>query len=342
MIRVGLLGTGFMGKTHASAFAQTQNARVTAIVGSSPERTAPLAQEHQAKVHRTIDDLLNDPDIDAVDICLPTPLHEPVVVAAAQAGKHILCEKPITLTLDAATNMVEQVRQSGVIAMVAQVVRFWPQYTATHALLASGQFTRPHHVGMYRLASVQGWSSWFADPAQSGGALIDLQIHDLDFLYSLFGLPERVYTSGTRIASGAWNHLQTTLTFADTTATVEASYMMPTSYPFRAGFRMVGADGCVEYDFRVTGQVDQRASAQHEFTLYRMGEAPVALAAPAHDPYQAQATYFADCVQSCRTPTFATLAEARTVLLMALAAQDSLVTGQSVSLAERDMKGSYR
>lgn len=330
MVRVGLLGVGFMGKTHAAAFAQTRDARVTAIVGSSPERAAPLAHQYQAIVHRTIDDLLTDPDIDAVDICLPTPLHEPVVIAAARAGKHILCEKPITLTLDAATNMVTEVRQAGVIAMVAQVVRFWPQYMVMHEIITTGHVARPHHVAMHRLAGAPGWSSWCNDPAQSGGALIDLQIHDLDYLYSLFGMPDRVYAHGTCIASGAWNHLTTTLSFPNTTATVEASFMMPQSYPFSAGFRMVGADSCVEYAFHVDGQVDQRSSAKNTFTLYRSGHPPEAISAPDHDPYRAQAGYFAECVLAGRSPAFATLVEARAVLSIALAAQESLITGQPV------------
>jgi predicted dehydrogenase len=146
-------------------------------------------------------------------------------------------------------------------------------------------------------------------------------------------MPARVYASGTRLHSGAWNHVGTTLSFAATTATVEASAMMPGSYPFRAGFRMVGASNCIEYDFRVAGQVDQRASAQNEFVLYRSGQAPEALASPDHDAYGAQINYFVACVRAGRAPTIATLAEARAVLSIALAAKESLETGRAVLLA---------
>lgn len=333
MVRVGLLGVGFMGATHAEALAQVPDAHLAAVVASRPERAASLAAHYQAKVHPSIEALLADPDIDAVDICLPTPLHEPVMIAAAQAGKHILCEKPIALTLAAVDRMEESVRTAGVMAMIGQVIRFWPQYMATRSLLEDKQIERPHHVHAYRLVGAPSDTGWFSDPAQSGGALIDLQIHDLDYLYALFGMPIRVYASGTRLPSGAWNHVGTTLSFANTTATVEASAMMPGNYPFRAGFRMVGAQTCIEYDFRVAGQVDQRASAQHEFMLYRSGHTPEALTAPEQDAYLAQISYFITCVQTGRRPTTATLAEARAVLSIALAAKESLETGQAVALA---------
>ena len=331
MIRVGLLGVGFIGATHAACYKNVAGARLVAVADVNREAADRLAAEHGTRAYYAVEPLLEDQEVDAVDVCLPTFLHEQAVVRAAEAGKHILCEKPIARSLDEVDHMIEAVHRAGVQCMVAQVVRFWPQYAAIKELLDTGQIGQPWMATASRLTSFPGWSTWFGDPALSGGAILDLHIHDLDYVFYLFGRPERVYAVGNADASGAWNQVVTTLHYGDKAAVVEASFMMPPGFPFTAAFRLVGTLGCAEYRFRVGGQVDQRDVATTEFTLYRPGQPPESPHCSDKDPYLAEIEYFIDCLMQGKRPEIATLEEARTVLQIALAARESLEHGRVVT-----------
>ena len=275
MVRVGLLGAGGIGKVHARAYQRIAGAQVVAVADLVRERAESAAAPFQARVYEDWQPLLDDPDVQMVDICLPTYLHEPAMVAAAQAGKHILSEKPITLSLAQADRMLDAVKQAGVQAMIAQVIRFWPHYLAIKKLLDSGDLGAPVMAQAARLGSLPAWSSWYADPALSGGALLDLHMHDLDWLYYLFGMPKTVYAIGRKLESGAWNQILTSLDFGASQAAAEASLLMPTGFPFTMIFRMLGDKGYAEY--RTGGvQADPHAAARtHTLVACRNGQTRV-------------------------------------------------------------------
>lgn len=130
MVRIGLLGCGFIGKVHAKAYAQIPDAKVVAVVDRDSGRAKEVAEELGAEVVPVVDDLLSRQDIDMVDVCLPTYLHADHVIAAARAGKHVLCEKPMALSLEQADAMIEATEQAGVAFMVGHTLRFWPEYVA--------------------------------------------------------------------------------------------------------------------------------------------------------------------------------------------------------------------
>jgi predicted dehydrogenase len=332
MIQVGLLGAGFIGATHAAAFAKVDGVRLAVIADANRAAADKLAAQYGARAANTIEAVLDDPGIGAVSICLPTYLHAATFVAAAERGKHILCEKPLALSLADADRMHAAAEQSGVKSMVAQVIRFWPEYVRIREALESGQLGQPRMATAARLTAPPTWGAWFADPTKSGGALFDLHIHDLDFVFSLFGKPRTVYAVGVRGAMGGWDHVLTSLDYGDKKAVVEASYALPKAFPFQMSFRLTGDTGCVDFRFGGVTQVDQRAAARSDLVLYRAGVEPVVLIAPSEDAYQAEIRYFANCLLEDRAPALATLAEAREVLTIALAAQQSLETGSVVSL----------
>jgi predicted dehydrogenase len=330
MITIGLLGAGFMAETHAAAYAQLPEARLAGVVAIHPARAQHLADRYDARAYASLSAMLADDTIDAIDICVPTDVHESAVISVARAGKHLICEKPLTLTLDAADRMLAAVDAAGIIAMIGHVLRFWPEYREIQSLLATGQLGHPLSASAHRLTTTPAWADWFRDPARSGGAALDLQIHDLDVLYHLFGMPDRVYAAGSRSAQGSWDHTFSTLSFGTLQATVESSYLLPASYPFSAGLRVVGSKASVEYRFRVHGQVDQRASAHTELMLYPIDDIPRAIPVVQYDAYVAELRYFISCIQRRESPTQATLAEARDVLQIALALGESLESGQAL------------
>src|SRR5262245_29958142 len=99
MVRVAVLGAGFMGSTHARAYAAMPDVDVAGIYAPSARRAEPLAAELGTTWTDNVETLLADPTIDAVDVCLPTPGHRPAAEAALAAGKHVLLEKPLALTM---------------------------------------------------------------------------------------------------------------------------------------------------------------------------------------------------------------------------------------------------
>ena len=332
MVKVGLLGAGFMGSAHAAAYTAIENAHLVAVADVDHAAADKLAEEQGAKAYYEIESLVKDREIDMVDVCLPTFLHERSVVSAAKRGKHVLCEKPIALILEQVDSMISAVREAGVMAMVAQVVRFWPQYVVIREMFERGELGKPLMARAARLVGPPDWSSWFKDPGLSGGALLDLHIHDLDYIYSLFGKPRSVYAVGATSETGAWDYVVTSLDYGDKRAVAEASFLMPKGFPFQTAFRLLGTDGCAEYRFRVGGQVDRREAAEMEFTLYRSNQPPEHPPSPDKDAYEAEIEYFVNCVSQGQEPEIATLEEARIVLQIALAARESLETGQVVEL----------
>ncbi len=333
MIKVGLLGAGGIGKVHARAYDRIAGARIVAVADSVRERAEALAAPLQAHVYEDWRPVLDDPQVEMVDICLPTYLHEAAVVAAAQAGKHILSEKPVTLSLPQADRMIAAVERAGVHAMIAQVIRFWPHYLAIKGMIERGDLGAPIMAQAARLGSLPAWSSWYADPALSGGALLDLHIHDLDWLFYLFGMPKTVYAIGRQLENGAWNQILTSLDFGATKAAAEASLLMPKGFPFTMTFRILGDKGYAEY--RSGGiQADPHAAARtHSLVVSREDRELEYVTCADDDPYEAEIRYFVACLNEGRAPSVATLTEARCVLQIALAVRQSLQTGKVVALA---------
>lgn len=154
MIRIGLLGAGFMGEAHAAAYAQLPSAKLTAVADRNRVTGEHLASQYSAKYFSEVDDLFDSGLCDAVDICLPTFLHESNFVAAAEYGLHVLCEKPIVISLEAMDRIILAARTAGIKAMVAQVIRFWPEYVVIRDTFRNGDVGKPKVVRATRLATL--------------------------------------------------------------------------------------------------------------------------------------------------------------------------------------------
>ena len=176
------------------------------------------------------------------------------------------------------------------------------------------------------------WASWFADPKLSGGAVLDMHIHDLDFVCSLFGRPVTVYAVGATSQTGAWDHVVTSLDFGHTKAVVECSFLMPDGWPFLMQFRLLGTEGCAEFRMGGAAQVDKRDEALTELALYKTGQPVIHPTYSTEDAYVAETRYFVQHVSEGKQPAMATLRQAREVLEVALAARRSLETGAIVEL----------
>ncbi len=330
MIQVAVLGAGMMGKAHVQALTQIEDVAIHTITATRLERASALAQTVGARAEIEIDRVLDDPQVEVIDITLPTPLHAPIAIRALEAGKHVIVEKPMALTLAEADAMIEASIKANRLLLVAHLLRFWPEYQAIQARLSDSQGGSPLFMSAYRLSKFPTWGEWFRDPEASGGAVLDLHIHDLDVANWLLGTPLSVRAQGVQTASGAWNHVTTLIEYASgASASVEGSLMMPNSFPFRHGVRVLREHEAIEYQMRAGGSSFEMGQPENSFYVFENAGIH-SLAVEKHDPFVQQLQHFIACIRAGEPSQVITPQQARLALQVSLASKASLISKKTV------------
>ena len=248
-LRIGVIGTGFAGSTHARACTGLSSVRLTAIAAATAAEAEPLAVELGARAEADAATLCAREDVDLVVVASPTYLHAEHVIAAAHAGKQVFCEKPIARTIEDARAMVAACDAAGVRLAIGHVVRFFPEYRRAKELLEAGAIGRAAIATLTRgTLSVGAARAWYLDPAKSGGVVLDLMLHDLDALRWWFGEPDHVY--GKRLAgAGALDYALATVRYVDRPMVqLEASWAEHGG--FRTTYEIRGERGMLVHDSR--------------------------------------------------------------------------------------------
>jgi len=294
-MRIGLVGLGFMGGVHMSAIESLGNATLTAI----SSRTRPTAEKLSAgnlphlKAGSLPSDaawycdwrkLVSDPNVDAVDICLPTHLHKEVALSAFENGKHVLCEKPMALTFADCEQMLEAAARSGRIFMVAHVLRFVSSYRYAASFIASTLRGSVTSCTLERKAGYPTWSDWLGREESSGGAILDLLIHDIDQALKLFGLPSAV----AAVSDGEIDTMQGTLRYANGLEVRVEGGWYPGERPFSAGFRISGEDAALSLE---GGKLHLTVSGREQLVDL-----------PAEAEYTEQMSNFLECCEKNAAP----------------------------------------
>jgi predicted dehydrogenase len=328
-MNIGILGSGAMGRAHAKAFAKLDGVRVSAISSRNIENARRLADEVGALA--TTDDMavITDPNVNAIAITLPTHLHKLYTLAALRAGKPVLLEKPFALTPDDCDAMLAAQRETGTPLMIAHVLRFWPEYVALANFVKGGALGVPLSVVAARLGAPPA-ASWFRNADESGGAVLDLMIHDLDALNWLLGQPKTVYARGHLAAPGLWNDVHCILDYGGKQGSIEASQFYPAGFPFTMALKVLCERGSVELSFRAGSYLS--TSAQVSLMAYEAGKAYVLDVEPA-DAYERQIAYFISCLRAGRQFAHGTPEQARLAVACSSAARQSLESGEVVKIA---------
>jgi predicted dehydrogenase len=210
MVRIGIVGLGFMGMIHYLAARRLQGAQVAAICSRAEQKLAGDWRSIQGnfgprgeimdltalKKYRALDDLLADPDIDLIDVCNPTHLHPDTALRALKAGKHVLVEKAISLDPKDADVMLAAARQAGRLLMVAHVLPFVPEFAFAARALRGGEYGKLLGAHFKRIISRPDWSADIGDARKTGGPAVDLHIHDTHFIGLVCGVPGQVFATG--------------------------------------------------------------------------------------------------------------------------------------------------
>jgi len=335
MLKVGIIGLGMMGRTHYEAYQKIGGVEVAAIADTNSARAEgdltgtggnvlqgglqrlPMDKIKGAQDYRQ---LLAMKDLDIIDICTRTPQHAEMAVAALEAGKHVLCEKPLGRTVADAQRISDAAAKAKGFFMPAMCIRFWPEWAWAKEAVKSGRYGKVLSAHFRRVASFPG--GWYKDGDASGGAILDLHIHDADFVYYLFGMPKGVYSRGYNKPTNQIDHVVTQYLYDDVPAVVaEGSWALADGYGFTMRYTINFERATADYDL---GRADT-------LLLSHEGKSqPVRV--EGGTGYEAELRYFVDCVRQGEKPSVVSAADALPGLKIVAAEGKSIREGQIVKL----------
>ena len=326
-MRVGIIGAGFMGTTHAAAWAETP-AEIVGVVAETEAAATGLATQYHLPIYPTLAAIL--PEVDVVDICTPTHLHAEMALAAAAAGKHIICEKPLARTVAQGQAMIAACRAAGVRLLVAHVVRFFPEYALARRLVAEGQVGRPGVVRLARGSSrpQRPLEDWFRDETKSGGLLLDLMIHDFDYARWVAGEVESVLARsiGSHAPDAPVDYGLAILRHRDGALSHVAGAWAYPPTEFRTGLEIAGDGGLIEFDSAASAPIDLLLTTPADGPAVGLPSSPVR-----ESPYTTEIKEFYAALTG-DAPVRVTAEDGLAALQIALAAAESARSGRPVAL----------
>jgi predicted dehydrogenase len=327
MLRVGIVGAGFMSTLHAAGWAKTP-ASLAAIYSNYPEQVRRLAHEYGTQAVDSLEALIAGVDI--VDICTPTHLHHDMVLKAAAAGKHIVCEKPLARTVEQAEQMIAACQQAGVKLLVAQVVRFFPEYAQAKEIVDRGEIGRVGVVRLRRVSSLPTWSqdNWLMDDNKSGGMMLDLMVHDFDYARWVAGEVESVFARTVKRARPGEprNYALAILRHTNGALShIEGGWAYPPGL-FRTALEIAGDGGLIEHPSGSSIPLQIYLTQPGNTQASGVPSSPLI-----EDPYVVEIKHFYDVIAHDIEPRV-TAADGMAAVRIALAAIESVQTGQRITV----------
>jgi len=322
-IRVGVVGLGFMGRTHLSIYAKNKRCKIAGICDFDPSRANGTGTNmgnlgdaqalgvdlNKVTVFKKPEDMIASKEIDVVDLCLPTYVHAEYSIKALVAGKHVLCEKPLTVDVKDADRVVSAAKKARGIFMAAHCMRFWPEWVWLKEAIDSKRYGDVHSAVFRRFASTPKWTSsnWILQPELSGSALFDLHLHDADFVRYAFGDPQAVFSTGNggKATKNGIDHVVTQYLYKKKSLLVaaEGGWNADPSFGFVMRFTVVFDRATADFDIGRKGQT---------LLLHKAGaKEPEVVKTSSASGWEEEITYFINCIEKKKQPTVVTAADAR-------------------------------
>jgi len=337
VLRVGIIGLGGIGRHHLSRYAQISNAQIVSVADVRCEDLrgdrawSALLKRPYEEIQWFADyrDLIASGTVDAVDICLPTFLHPEATIAALEGRLHVLCEKPMALSLDACDAMLAAARASGKQLMIAHCIRFWPEYRYLIDLLRSQEAGRLLSLQLSRQGQRPAGANrgWMGRANRSGGAILDLHIHDVDFAQALLGRPRHVYAQGGKSLGdeAGYDYVMSNLDYGNGLQVSATAHWIAAPLPFAASFEARFEHAFLRYDPRL----------DPSFVVYRDDSPkPDKPTFDRPDAYVSEIRYFAERALANEPPEKCCPLEARNSVGLVLSEIASIERGEMVSTDE--------
>ena len=329
-----------MAATHLKAYRQIDGCRVAALcnpsgrnldgdfskVGGNVGSDEPFKLDmSQVKTYRQFRDLLADPSVQLTDICSPTNTHPELAIAALKAGKHVICEKPLARTSKLAREIADAAGRAETFLMPAMCLRFSPEWVWVKNAIAEQTHGRCLAARFRRVGQPPAWGQkFFFDGNLSGGALLDLHIHDTDFVQFCFGRPTAVYSTGFEKISGAIDHVITQYRVGqDATVSAEGSWAMTDGFGFNMGYTVIFENATADYD---------SARGSDALKLFEKSKEPRVLKPEGVDGYVGELQHMLDAIRNGHPPSIVTAQDGVSAVEICEAEERSVKTKQIVSL----------
>jgi predicted dehydrogenase len=334
MLKVGLVGLGFMGRGHLACYTRLEQeavpVKLVAVCDVDPSRldgrdtvTGNIGTGNSVDFsayarYSDIDEMLQKEELDCVDIALPTFLHAKVAIAAMQSGCHVLCEKPMALSVEQCEQMMSVANTTGKMLMIAHCLRFWPAYEYLKDCVDSGRMGTVVSAYFFRGGSTPRWSwqNWMLSSQLSGGCLLDQHVHDVDTVNWLFGMPDAVTTNAVNVIEGSgYDAVSTRYIYAGgKVVCTEDDWTINGEFGFNMAYRVNFKHGSVHF-------------SHDKVTVYPEVGGRIEPELPADDGYYREISYFIDCIVNGRSPARCSLASTRDTIAIALTERESADRG---------------
>ena len=328
ILKAAILGYGGMGHCHASQYDTQKDVKLVALCDIDKSKFAAADVElnfgnsgkadiNGKKCYLCYEDLVkNEPDLDFIDICLPSDLHCEYACRAMKDGFNVLCEKPMALNTKDCEKMIRISRETGKFLMIAQCLRFDEGFNEITKAYRSGKYGKLLRFSLKRMGGFPG--GWFRDVKRSGGALMDLHIHDCDFILHLLGRPAAIRSRGVVVKSGGIDDMHAEFIYLDGPVVLaESSWARPS---WSCGMAAVFENATIE--------------VQNGVKVYQMDKPVKEIKLPGKgNCYFSEIAYFAKCVKTGKRPETASIESTRdTIAVLELEVKSAFAGGKEIKL----------
>ena len=337
MLKIGIVGLGFMGQMHYRCWKAREDSQITAICDTNKnivedckktvgniEGTEPI-DFTGINIYSDFSKMLAEEKLDAISLTLPTYLHAKHTIQALESGVNVLCEKPMGLNLSECDSMIAAANSSGKVLQIGHCVRFWPEYAKVKEIIAGGEYGKVIAATFQRLSAVPTWSyeNWIMNEERSGGVVMDLHIHDSDFVQYVFGMPRAVYSAGGKDSKGKLGHVVSQYLYDnDSVITAEGGWALMPAFGFEMSFNIVQEKATIVYDCTREPAFKVCPAEGEAFTPeVQQG-----------DGYILQIDHFVKAIGGEQVPPVTTLDASRDSIKIVEAERESIRTGGIVSI----------
>ena len=338
MLRIGIVGLGFMGKMHFRCYNSLNNVEIIAICDADTSRlqdTSGVAGNisgaeddldlRNIALYSDLSKMLAEGELDALSIASPTFLHASQTIEVLNAGVHVFCEKPMALNSGDCREMAEVAKQSGKTLQIGHCIRFWPEYVQAKEIIDSQKYGKVLAATFQRLSLTPTWSwdNCFLDGKRSGGAMLDLHIHDTDYVQYVFGMPKEVFSRGVMGPSGEFDHTVTQYLYGnDCVITAEGGWIMAPGFGFEMSFKIMLEKATLVY-----------SSAQEPtFRIFPIDGETIIPEIPTGDGYSFEIQHFIDTLSGKAVPSIITPEQSGDSVKIIEAEKESIRNNDKITL----------
>jgi len=328
ILKAAILGFGGMGHCHAAQYGEQKDVKLVAVCDIDPTKfklnnvalnfgNSGKTSMETLRCYTSYEDLIKaEPDLDYIDICLPSDLHCEYSCRAMNDGFHVLCEKPMALNSADCDKMIKTSHDTGKLLMIAQCLRFDAIFNKIRQAYESGKYGKLLRLSLKRMGSFPG--GWFREVKRSGGALMDLHIHDADFILSMLGTPASLIARGVVVKSGGIDDLSVDFIYPN--GPIVAAESSWARGEWQCGMAAIFEDATLY----ASGDC---------LTIYQMDQKLKKVKSKAKNCYFNEIAYFAKCVKQGRRPAIAAIESTRdTIRVLELENQSALNNYQELTL----------